>query len=106
MKDSVGQGNYSGSIATTGSNTAYQQRHIYDMAGNVWEWTMQAYGEESREYRGGSYYNTGKIIPPGSPLDYYAPASARVACLPYVRAYYTDYSSDGKPVGFRVALYL
>ena len=36
VKDSTGKGNYSGNIATTGSNRVYQQKHIYDMAGNVY----------------------------------------------------------------------
>ena len=44
VKDNTGTGNYSSPLATTGSKIAYQQKHIYDMAGNIWEWTMEAYG--------------------------------------------------------------
>ncbi len=51
VKDSTNMGNYSGSIATTGSNNAYQQKHVYDLAGNVYEWTMEAYHTNSRVHR-------------------------------------------------------
>ena len=51
VKDSSNMGNYSGSIATTGSNTDYQQKHVYDLAGNVYEWTMEALGTLSRVNR-------------------------------------------------------
>jgi len=42
-EDSTGKGNYSGSIAVTSSNlnTAYAKNNIYDMAGNVREWTTE-----------------------------------------------------------------
>jgi len=55
VKDSTGKGNYSGNIATTGSNTTYQQKHIYDMAGNVWEWTMESRSDVELACRGGNY---------------------------------------------------
>ena len=51
VKDSTNMGNYSGSIATTGSNNAYQQKHVYDLAGNVSEWTMEASDTNIREIR-------------------------------------------------------
>lgn len=63
VKNSSGKGNYSGSIATTGSNTAYQQKHIYDLAGNVCEWTMEAYNTGYRVVRGGSYNDDGSNSP-------------------------------------------
>ena len=63
MADSTGKGNYTGSIAVTGSNPAYQQKHIYDLAGNVREWTMEAYSTGIRVARGGSYYSAGTSIP-------------------------------------------
>ncbi len=42
-EDSTGKGNYSGSIAVTSLNlnTAYSKNNIYDMAGNIWEWTTE-----------------------------------------------------------------
>lgn len=87
VKDSSEKGNYTKSIAVTGSNTAYQQKHIYDMAGNVYEWTMEAYRADLRVNHGGGYSSSGSILP----------ASSRGNFFP-------DYS--GYSVGFRLALYL
>ena len=90
VKNSTNMGNYSGSIATTGSNTSYQQKHIYDLAGNVYEWTMEAYDTTDRVGRGGDYRSSGSNDP----------ASIRYRSNP-------DYSNyNGNLVGFRVALYL
>ncbi len=61
IKDSTGKGNYTGSIAMTGSNIGCQQKHIYDMAGNVFEWTMEAYSTDRRILRGGNYLISGSI---------------------------------------------
>ena len=55
LSNSTGKGNYSGSLAKTGSNEAYQVNNIYDMAGNVFEWTMEIYSESSRVVRGGCW---------------------------------------------------
>lgn len=32
-------------------------KNIYDLAGNVWDWTLEAYGTDSRVVRGGFYHN-------------------------------------------------
>ena len=84
VSNSTNKGNYSKSISTTGY---YAEKNIYDLAGNVYEWTMEAYDSLYRVYRGGYYYSSGS----------YGPASHR---------YY--YSPDGSyyGIGFRVALYL
>ena len=58
VADSTGKGNYKGSIAVTGSSQAYQQKHIYDLAGNVYEWTMEACNTDHRVLRGGGFSNT------------------------------------------------
>ena len=63
VADSTGKGNYTGSIAVTGSSQAYQQKHIYDLAGNVYEWTMEAYRTVYRVNRGGNYNHTATNIP-------------------------------------------
>lgn len=63
VKNSTNMGNYIASIKTTGSNKAYQQKHIYDMAGNVGEWTMEACYKDARVVRGGNYYSTGEDTP-------------------------------------------
>lgn len=89
VSNSEDMGNYSRSIAATGSNTSYQQKHIYDLAGNVYEWTMEAYYTNLRVYRGGMYDLSGSGSNP--------PASNRNNNNP---------SGSGSYLGFRVALYL
>ena len=53
VTDSTGKGNYSGSLLTngTGSNDDYSVNKIYDMAGNVYDWTLEASNTNSRIYR-------------------------------------------------------
>ena len=63
VADSTGKGNYSDSIAVTGSNVAYQQKHIYDLAGNVMESTMEAFSTDRRVSRGGNCNSTSTISP-------------------------------------------
>jgi hypothetical protein len=87
VKDSAGKGNYSGNIATTGSNTAYQQKHIYDMAGNIWEWIMEARYTDNRVNRGGNYDDYGNN----------SPASIRGHNIP---------SNTVSNLGFRVVIYI
>ena len=62
-----------------GSAEYTKTNNIYDMAGNVWEWTTEAYSTGYRVYRGGSYFNYGGIYP----LAYR-----------YVNFYPYDYGSD------------
>ena len=44
VTDSTGKGNYSGDLLEngTGSNDEYSVNNIYDMAGNVYDWTLEA----------------------------------------------------------------
>ena len=57
--DSTGKGNYNGTNGTkaipTGSNDAYAVNNIYDMAGNVLDWTIEVHSTHRRATRG-SYY--------------------------------------------------
>ena len=57
--DSRGKGNYSSdSPIATGSIEAYAVNNIYDMAGNLWEWTEEIANDLSNNYymlRGGSF---------------------------------------------------
>ena len=105
--DSTSWGNYynatfeyvnsSGSTATknensstripTGSAEYTKANNIYDLAGNVRDWTMEAYSTYSRVCRGGYYLNSG---------DYY-PADVRNVDVPTYS--YSDY-------GCRSALYI
>ena len=58
VANSTGKGNYVtnyseiGSLAQTGSNSDYAVKNIYDLAGNVGEWTMESYSTYNRAYRG------------------------------------------------------
>ena len=90
VRNSNGKGNYgTGNSINTGSNDEYKVKNIYDMAGNVREWTMEANGTTTRVFRG-SYYDS----------DYNGannPVSERANRNP--DGGYTD-------IGFRIALYL
>lgn len=48
-------GNYTGSIIATGSNSSYKINNIYDIVGNCWEWTQEAYENKYRSMRGGTF---------------------------------------------------
>ena len=52
VTDSTNKGNYSGSRINTGSNSSYEVNGIFDLAGNCWEWTQEAYGTNNRASRG------------------------------------------------------
>ena len=89
--DSTGKGNYSGTNGNqpiaTGSIEAYAVNNIYDMAGNVNDWTIEAYGTILRDGRGGYYRNNGNS----------GPASVRRSSNP---------TNSIDNYGFRVALYM
>ena len=64
ITDSTGMGYYDQSDkTTTGSKEAYAVKNIYDMAGNVWEWTLEACDTFSRVIRGGSCSYSGSSNP-------------------------------------------
>ena len=54
--DSSQKGNYgTGNIIATGSNENYKINNIYDLAGNLFEWTLEATPSNNRTIRGGSF---------------------------------------------------
>lgn len=50
-------------LIPTGSAEYTKTNNIYDMAGNVWEWTTEAYSTYYRVYRGGYCNNYGNNYP-------------------------------------------
>lgn len=97
IQDSTGMGwysnNYSSGNAThqTGidvdSSKSNCVNNIYDLAGNVYEWTMESYITDYRVRRGGFYDITGAVYPASSRLGY-------------------DPSDYIDSLGFRLTLYL
>ena len=75
-------------LLTTGADSSFSVQNIYDIAGNVIEWTLEKTSNTYRPCanRGGDFLNTG---------------SGRPAACRYVSS--TDYS-DGS-IGFRVSLF-
>ena len=74
--NSTGKGNYRDTNGNapipTGSNSSYSVNNIYDMAGNVYDWTMEANDTDYRVARGGAYNVTASN----------SPASSRISNLP------------------------
>ena len=98
--DSTGKGNYNGTsgaddIASTsepaecGAREGFRQKNIYDMAGNVWEWSMEKCSTY-RVIRGGDYY------------DPTYSGSFRPASVRNIYNLADGYSYNG----FRIALYI
>ena len=79
-----------GILVTTGTSETNKVMNIYDIAGNVWEWTLEltSYPGTNRPcaYRGGNYYDTGSNFP----------AAYRISNS-------TDFSSGS--IGIRVSLF-
>ena len=62
--DSSSWGNYNtSSVIATGSNNTYKANNIYDLAGNCFEWTQEAFSTDVRASRGGSFTDSGSGDP-------------------------------------------
>lgn len=68
--DSSSWGNYSdstvsghGSKSPTGYSEIWKANNIYDLAGNVWDVTLEAYSSNNRRGRGSYYYYSGSTYP-------------------------------------------
>ena len=72
---------------TTGRNEAWKANNIYDLAGNVDDWTTEAGSSDKRVIRGGSYGDGGSTVSASGRFD-------------------LDSGASGNFVGFRPALYL
>ena len=71
----------SGTRIPTGSTEYTKANNIYDLAGNVWDWTMEANGTNSRVSRGGNYYDNGDDIPAGYRINSYPTSSSSIRRL-------------------------
>ena len=56
----------------TGYSEYWKANNIYDLAGNCWEWTQEAYNTDGRAVRGGSYGYSGS----SGPASYRSSSSA------------------------------
>ena len=50
-----------GLLKPTGSSESWKANNIYDLEGNVWDWTIEASGSSYRVYRGGAYNNNNPV---------------------------------------------
>lgn len=76
------------SIINTGKNELYKTNNIYDIAGNMWEATMESYSTNIKVFRGGSIGN------------------ANNDCPPVFRNYLNEMNINSKTVSFRPVLYI
>lgn len=86
--DSTGKGNFNGSLLAngTGSIEDYQINNIYDMIGNVWDWTIEADNTYERVSRGGTYDRTGNGTDAfcrsnGPPSNFYNGSGSRATLI-------------------------
>lgn len=63
LEDSSTKGNYdiNGKLIRSGNYEEYQVKNIYDLAGNVSEWTIESYGNTEKVQRGGKSGSTDNI---------------------------------------------
>ncbi len=75
-------------LLTTGADSSFSVQNIYDIAGNVWEWTLEKTDRGSLPcaQRGGDFYDTGSGSPAAKRNNFYT--------------FSTNYS-----IGFRVTLW-
>ena len=81
-------GNHSGDIANSGAYEDDKLKNIYDLCGNLYEWTMEAFSSDDRVTRGGSFYGSGSEGPVSG------------------RGYSNPDNDSSDSIGFRPALYL
>ena len=85
------RGNFTGTILKTGSSDKYRIKNIYDLAGNIAEWTMEAYKDDDvRISRGRSAFTK------------WAPSSRGV----YVNDKILTPETKVSNIGFRIVLYI
>ena len=91
--NSTDKGNYTGTLANTGSSDDYAVNNIYDMAGNAYEWTMESLNNTSVDCRALRGLEGYPPYPEGSSASDYCVIGFGVLTFESL-------------IGFRVALYL
>ena len=85
-------------LLSTGASDTFSKQGIHDLAGNVHEWTLEAYSFAIRAYRGGFYGATGRdtasIRYNGGPTDTHTYIGSRLALYKNV-ALATDSDAPG-----------
>ena len=85
VTNSINKGNYSSmAIIGTGSNDGYRVNNIYDMAGNVWDWTLEA---SDANYRGRRRRPSPLFRCHLSSFFPRRRLSVRIQCLPWLQAH-------------------
>ena len=69
----------SGTRIPTGSTEYTKANNIYDLAGNVFDWTLEAHSVIHRVSRGGYYFYNGAESPAGYRYSAYYPTSSGIA---------------------------
>ena len=73
LTNSIYWGNYSGEKLSAGFSDSYMTNNIYDLAGNVYDWTIEAGDTYNRVPRGGNYNNFCSYSPASGRLSYGLP---------------------------------
>ncbi|MCI8616875.1 MAG: SUMF1/EgtB/PvdO family nonheme iron enzyme [Clostridia bacterium] len=91
IEDSSTKGNYNpnGQLVMSGNYEEFQTKNIYDLAGNVSEWTMESYGTTQKVLRGGNARGT---------------ESEEIKNITNREANEINYKAETS--GFRIALYI
>ena len=63
INDSSDWGNYNSNRKETGSDPSYKANEIFDLAGNLFEWTQEACSSNYRIARGGVFMDSGSSFP-------------------------------------------
>ena len=63
INDSSDWGNYNSNRKETGSDPSYKANEIFDLAGNLFEWTQEACSSNNRIARGGVFMDSGSSFP-------------------------------------------
>ena len=88
VSNSTGKGNYkdddnSNNPTICGSSDNYRVKNIYDLAGNVYEWTMEANSTVDRVIRGGYYSTSGSNTPASNRFTYPPDVSSSYKRFPF-----------------------